>query len=195
MNLYRGLCLALLFCSCAGEDAPIDTTAADSPVVQETAIDTFVIGKRSGVVVNESSEGESLRVENDSVIENIRFTITGNQPAEDDILGTSSIVKNPDVAPSFPGGSAAMDAYIARNLVYPLVAMQNDVVGVVNIRFVIESDGRLSGITVQKGLGFGCDEAAIDLIQGMPKWVPGKKAGVNVRTSVVLPLSFHKPEE
>ena len=85
-----------------------------------------------------------------------------------------------------------MDKYIAEKLVYPLVAFQNEIQGTVNVKFVVERDGSLTGITVVKGLGYGCDESAIDLIKGMPRWSPGKKGGVSVRCSVVLPIVFGK---
>lgn len=195
MKFFSGLFIAVCFVSCLADNSQEEPSALDSPGVDETAIDTFVVGKRSGIVVNETPEGESLRLENDSAIENIRLAINSGNMNEENVGGTNTIVKNPDVAPSFPGGSSAMDAYILKNLVYPMVAFQNDITGIVNVRFVIETDGKLSGIVVQKGLGYGCDEAAIDLISRMPKWTPGRKGGVNVRCSVVLPLSFQKPVE
>lgn len=195
MKLVSGLFIAVCFVSCLSEDAEQELTAVDSPVTEEHSIDTFVVGKGNGIAVNETPEGESLRLENDSAIENIRLAINGNQNSEEDMSGVAAIVKNPDVGPSFPGGSTAMDAYIAKHLEYPMVAFQNDITGIVNVRFVIETDGKITGIVVQKGLGFGCDEAAIDFVSGMPKWTPGRKGGVNVRCSVVLPLSFQKPVE
>lgn len=153
-------------------------------------MDTFVVGGNGTIASLETPEGESLRLENDTAIDNIRLAITGSNTPEDRLGTESVIVKNPDIGPSFPGGAAAMDKYIADQLIYPAVAFQNDIKGTVTIRFVIETDGRITGITVQKGLGYGCDESAIDLIKGMPKWTPGKKGGVNVRCAVVLPLSF-----
>lgn len=195
MKFISGLFIAVCFMSCLSEEAEQELSVVDSPGTEGTSIDTFVVGKRSGIVVNETPEGESLRLENDSAIENIRLAINGNQNTEEDFSGVAAIVKNPDVGPSFPGGAAAMDAYIARHLEYPMVAFQNDITGIINIRFVIETDGKITGIVVQKGLGFGCDEAAIDLVSSMPKWTPGRKGGVNVRCSVVLPLSFRKPDE
>lgn len=181
----------MFFASCLTDEQQEEISSAiDSPVVQETEVDTFIVGGQGTIASIETPEGESLRLENDTAIDNIRLAITGSNTPEDRIGSDLTIVKNPDIGPSFPGGSPAMDKYIAEKLVYPLVAFQNDIKGTVNIRFVIETDGRISGIVVQKGLGYGCDEAAIDLIKGMPKWTPGKKGGVNVRCSVTLPIAF-----
>lgn len=196
MKYLSAVALIVSLSSCLTEEQQQELSAQDSPVVaEETGVDTFIVSKGENILSNETPEGDSLRADNDTAIENIRIAITGTASSEEEVAGmTGTIVKNPDVAPSFPGGSSAMDAYIKKNLVYPMVAFQNDVTGTVNVRFVIEPDGRLTGILVQKGIGYGCDEAAIDLIQDMPRWTPGKKGAVNVRCSVVLPITFTRPE-
>lgn len=193
MRFLRIIPIVFFMTGCLTDEQEAEISALDSSAVQEHEVDTFVVGGNNSLNTLETPEGESLRLENDSAIENIRFEISGTNPGEN-LETAPTIVKNPDVGPSFPGGSTAMDKYIATNLVYPLVAFQNDISGTVNVRFVVETDGRLTGIIVQKGLGYGCDEAAVDLIKSMPKWVPGKKGGMNVRCSVVLPLSFGKKD-
>lgn len=186
----------ILFSSCLTDEQQQALNTQDSvATVEEAGVDTFIVAKGENILSNENEEGDSLRAENDTAIENIRIAITGTASSEEEVVGmVNTVVKNPDVAPSFPGGSTAMDAYIRKNLVYPMVAFQNDITGTVNVRFVIEPDGRLTGFVVQKGIGYGCDEAAIALIQSMPKWTPGKKGGVAVRCSAVLPITFSTPE-
>ncbi len=187
--------LSILAVSCLTEEQQQQALIADSIALAETSIDTFIVAKGESILSNENEEGDSLRADNDTAIENIRIAINGSNTPEDEMTGGSTtIVKNPDVGPSFPGGSTAMDAHIRKNLIYPAVAFQNDITGTVNVRFVVESDGRITGIVAQNTLGFGCDESAIDLIKGMPKWSPGKKGGVAVRCSVVLPITFSTPE-
>lgn len=193
MRFLAAFILALLFVSCLTEEQQAELAAADSPVVHESEVDTFVVGGKGSLAEIETAEGESLRQDNDTAIQNIR-DIIGATNSETNLDPAPSIVKNPDVGPSFPGGGAAMDKYIEAHLIYPLVAFQNDIRGTVNVRFVVETDGRLTGIVVQKGIGYGCDEAAVDLIKSMPKWIPGKKGGINVRCSVVLPIAFRTPE-
>jgi protein TonB len=186
--------IVLLLSSCLNEEQRNEILNPDtSGVVEESDVDTFFVARGSEVFSNETPEGDSLKAENDTARENIRLTLLGGQSNEEN-SEVSTVVKNPDIAPGFPGGNTAMDAYIRKNLVYPYMAFQNDVVGTCNVRFVVEPDGRLTGITVYKGLGFGCDEAAVDLIKNMPKWTPGKKAGIAVRCSVVLPITFSRPE-
>lgn len=194
MKFLHGLLIAVLFTSCLSDEQQAEITSAlDTPTVQESEVDTFVVGGRTSLTSMETVEGESLRLENDTAMENIRQSLIGNNPGVN-LEPDPGIVRNPDVGPSFPGGTVAMDNYIQSHLVYPLVAFQNEITGTVNVRFVVETDGKLTGIIVQKGLGYGCDESAVDLIKSMPKWVAGKKGGVNVRCSVVLPIAFRTPE-
>jgi protein TonB len=41
-----------------------------------------------------------------------------------------------------------------------------------------------------KGVGAGCDEEAIRIIQESPKWKPGKQRGRPVKQRVVVPIVF-----
>lgn len=183
--------IAFYFSSCAPEERT--DAAGDSVALQEeNSVDTFIVGKKSEIAESETAEGESLRMENDTALENMRIGINPAGTSESESSSIPQIVRNPDVAPSFPGGSVAMDKYIAKKLVYPAVAFQNDIEGDVLVSFVVESNGKRSGIYAKRKLGYGCDESAIDLIAGMPDWIPGKKAGVPVRCEVTIPLHFGK---
>lgn len=106
-----------------------------------------------------------------------------------------SICLNPDVAPSFPGGLSAQVEFVAENLQYPLEAYRDSIQGIVVVSFIVEPDGSLSDISVNKGLSLGCDLEAMRLISSMPKWVPAKKNKKKVRTSWYLPISFHLSKE
>ena len=58
------------------------------------------------------------------------------------------------------------------------------------VSFVVEKDGSLSDIKVMRSLGSGCDEEAVRLINSMPKWKPGKNSGKEVRTKMLVPITF-----
>ena len=95
-----------------------------------------------------------------------------------------------DERAQFPGGQNEMLKYLQENLQYPEAAKANNVHGRVFVKFIVERDGSLSDIKVMKGIGSGCDEEAIRLIQSMPKWKPGKNKGKEVRTSMTVPVNF-----
>lgn len=90
----------------------------------------------------------------------------------------------------FPGGEAAMYTYLSKNLQYPAPATRAGVEGKVFIQFTVEKDGSITSPVVLKGLGFGCDEAALRAIRNFPKWEPGRHNGLPVRSRFNLPISF-----
>jgi len=92
--------------------------------------------------------------------------------------------------PEYPGGEAALYAYLAENIKYPQMAKESGIQGRVFVTFVVERDGRVTDVRVLRGIGGGCDEEAIRVVQGMPKWTPGKQRGKSVRVQYNLPVKF-----
>ena len=92
--------------------------------------------------------------------------------------------------PHFPGGQSAMTRYINENLRYPEEAEQDDVVGRAVVSFVVEPDGTLSNIKILHSLAPAFDRMALLVVQGMPRWVPGKQDGKPVRVRYNVPVSF-----
>ncbi|MCZ6694499.1 MAG: energy transducer TonB, partial [Bacteroidetes bacterium] len=62
--------------------------------------------------------------------------------------------------------------------------------GNVFIEFVVEKDGAITAVKSLKGIGAGCDEEAVKVINKAPKWKPGKQRGKAVRVRIVLPIHF-----
>ncbi len=92
--------------------------------------------------------------------------------------------------PEFPGGQQAMFAYLGQELKYPTEAIERDIEGAVFIQFVVERDGSIGEVKVLRGIGGGCNEEAVRVVQGMPRWSPGEQGGKKVRTSFTLPIRF-----
>ncbi len=62
--------------------------------------------------------------------------------------------------------------------------------GRVILRFVVTKEGAVSDVEVVKGIGFGCDEEAMRVVQQSPMWNPGKQRGKSVNVRVTVPLMF-----
>jgi TonB family protein len=73
---------------------------------------------------------------------------------------------------------------------YPEDAINNKIEGVVYLQFVIEKDGSLSNISPVKGIGYGCDELAAEILKKQDKWNPGRQDGKVVRSQRVIPIRF-----
>ena len=95
----------------------------------------------------------------------------------------------------FPGGMDSMYAYIVKNLKYPELAKEKGIQGRVFVQFVIEKDGSISNVKILRGIGGGCDEAAVEMVKNMPKWKPGKQRGKPVRFQFTLPIKFELPKD
>lgn len=104
-----------------------------------------------------------------------------------------------DEMPSFPGGLEELYKWIDNNVQYPAVARENGIEGRVILKFIVEKDGSLSDSTVIHSVHPMVDREALRLVGQMPKWNPGRRAGVPVRVRYCLPIKFKlgesKPSE
>jgi protein TonB len=92
--------------------------------------------------------------------------------------------------PEYPGGDAELYKYLADNIRYPELAKEASISGRVFVSFVVEKDGTVTDVKILRGIGGGCDEEAIRLVKGMPKWTPGKQRGKPVRVTYNLSVKF-----
>ncbi len=88
------------------------------------------------------------------------------------------------------GGYEAFYAYIFKNIKYPRIALASSVEGKVFVQFVVNKNGELTDFEVVKGVGFGCDEEAVRVLQSAPNWIPGKQRGKPVKVRIVIPIKF-----
>ena len=109
-----------------------------------------------------------------------------NAPQEDMIY---DIVDEPA---DFPGGVVALKKYMAENLRYPQMAVENELQGKCYLQFIVTETGEITNIKVKKGVPNcpECDKEAIRLVKSMPKWIPGKKKGKAVDSTFTLPVTF-----
>ncbi len=94
------------------------------------------------------------------------------------------------VKPSFPGGEKARIKWLQDNLVYPSQAAEASIQGQVQVGFVVEKDGSISGVKIVKSVHSLLDREAMRLVKSMPKWIPGKQNGNTVRAYYTQPIRF-----
>ncbi len=87
--------------------------------------------------------------------------------------------------PQLKGGMEA----IYRNLRYPEIARQAGIEGRVIVQFIIDENGQVVDPVVVRGIGGGCDEAAIEAVKQV-EFTPGRQRGRPVRVRYSLPITF-----
>ena len=124
----------------------------------------------------------------------------------------------PEQKPQFPGGEAAMYQYISQHIRYPIIAIENDAEGTINVEFFVEENGSITNVkALESSPASGksdivvtayrqvnsnisaldndegnraLQESSEELIRGMPPFEPGRKQGKAVRTKVTLPITY-----
>lgn len=121
--------------------------------------------------------------------------------------GTASISTAPASAAGSPPPSTATqntDYYVVvdqmpriiggmkklyEDLDYPVIAQRNGIEGRVTVQFIVNTDGTTRNVKVLRGIGGGCDEAAVKAITNAT-FEPGILNGQAVRTLYTMPVNF-----
>lgn len=118
----------------------------------------------------------------------VRRIYEGNE--EEKASASPSLSEFPDKDAEFPGGNEAMFEFIRTNVWYPIDAIEKKIQGVVQVTFVVESDGTISHLAVSNGVHELLDLEAIRLVLTMPNWIAAEIDGRKVATRCRLPIRF-----
>lgn len=96
--------------------------------------------------------------------------------------------------PEFPGGMEALYNYLGEKLRYPEGALDYHIEGKLYATFVVDSLGFVHHPRILLGLPGGCNQAALNAIEHMPRWEPGRQLRggkwVPVDVTFNLPVNF-----
>lgn len=92
--------------------------------------------------------------------------------------------------PMFPGGDAAIQAYIGENVVYPEVAKENNIQGRVIVKFCVTPTGQVDQVSILKGVDPELDTEVIRVVRTLPRFKPGKQGGKPVPVWHTIPVFF-----
>ncbi|MCW5922426.1 MAG: energy transducer TonB [Saprospiraceae bacterium] len=85
---------------------------------------------------------------------------------------------------------ALLSQYFSQHLRYPEAAAMRHIEGVVVVTFTVNADGTIGQAKVRHGLGHGCDEEALRLVQAMPPWQPATLDGKPVACGKTVRIEF-----
>lgn len=91
---------------------------------------------------------------------------------------------------SMPTAMFNVSNYLSENLVYPRYARRKGITGKVIVKFIVDTNGAVDSAHIIQGIGGGCDEEALRVVQNMPPWKPGKQNGKKVKVYFTLPIHF-----
>lgn len=95
-----------------------------------------------------------------------------------------------DQQPSFPGGTNALNTFILSNLKYPVFAQEKGIQGRVVVKFIVEKDGSISNVEVNRSVDPDLDNEAMRVVKAMPKWIPGQINGKAIKVECSHPFVF-----
>ena len=142
-------------------------------------------------VVNNATDKDSEYIAQDSVDESIS-NLNNNQAkikkhVHQKKNNDENIYEVVEQMPSFPGGQEALMTYINHNIKYP---EEDCGQGRVTVSFIVEKDGSITNATIRRSVDPAFDREALRVISSMPKWIPGKNNGRNVRVRFNVPVQF-----
>lgn len=97
-----------------------------------------------------------------------------------------------DSKPEFPGGGQSLLNFINDNRNYPEEAYNKGIEGRVTCSFVVNPNGKISHVSVLRGVEPSLNNEAVRIISSMPCWTPGKINDQAVPVRVVCAIPFRK---
>ena len=95
-----------------------------------------------------------------------------------------------EVTPQYPGGIVELIRFIYEHIQYPSAALKQRIQGRVWCSFIVNKDGSVSDVQLEKGVYVFLDDEAIRVLELMPSWIPGRKDDKPVRMKVYIPIVF-----
>jgi TonB family protein len=94
--------------------------------------------------------------------------------------------------PQLPGGGGivAISKAIQSQLVYPPYAVQQQIEGIVQVYFVVDSTGAVHSERIVRGIGGGCDTQVLAAVHKLPHFTPGNQYGRPVAVGLTIPIVF-----
>jgi len=123
-----------------------------------------------------------------SKLQDVAFPCAESEVVSDST--TSQVFTVVEQMPQFAGGETNLLSFLQRNIRYPQLAKEQGISGTVYVSFVVNTNGVPSQARLMRGIGGGCDEEALRVVNMMPPWIPGKQRGRTVAVQYNLPVRF-----
>jgi TonB family protein len=95
-----------------------------------------------------------------------------------------------DEPASFLGGTSAMHKFIITNLHFPKDVTGQENNSTVYVSFVVNEDGSLTNIRIDRGISKEIDDLVKNMIRQMPPWISASHKGASVKNRVRIPITI-----
>jgi protein TonB len=156
------------------KSSPLQVCSSDSNFTSYTRNKRSKTEKRINILANRRS---AIRLE------------LGESP---EFVGDSSrIWEVVEEAAEFPlGGREGITKYLNDNIAYSVKEKMRELKVRITVTFVVNKDGSISDIKIERGLGAPFDDEAIRVVMNMPKWKPARNNDKPVNWRFRLPIYF-----
>ncbi|MBT8260545.1 MAG: energy transducer TonB [Flavobacteriaceae bacterium] len=182
------------------EDVPITEQIKTPPppppppaAVEEITIVEDVEEIEETIIESTETSQEEVIAEREVLIEEVEV-----EEVEEIILVPFAVVERVPIWPGCKGKNNAelkkcfqekITNHISSNFKYPDVALELGIHGKVFVMFAIDENGYITGIKT-RGPDKSLEKEAHRIISKLPKMVPGKQRGRNVKVPYSIPISF-----
>ena len=141
---------------------------------------------------NEEIEEDQPEIEDNEIDQDTEIEMYEQEEEEPE--ETNEVFEIFDVSEkaTFPGGDAGLQRFIAENITFPPMALENDMQGTVNVMFVVDKSGRVRDVIILgRKKGFGLEDEAMRVIKlTSGRWRPAKQRDKSVNMRFRIPVKF-----
>lgn len=100
------------------------------------------------------------------------------------------IIEFPDEDAQYIGGLDELQKFLSNNINYPFECVEKGIQGKVFVSFIVNTDGTISDVKVERGVHYLLDNEAMRVIDMMPPWKPAKVGNTVCRSKMRIPFTF-----
>ena len=158
-------------------------------------LDSKINTEKVALIVN-PKDREQMQLMENLKLEDLTVTVVGYGKKLLESLDESNQAYDGEVfvivedMPEFPGGELALRKFIAQQVKYPAIAVENGIQGKVYVTFVVDQNGDVRNTKIARGVDSALDAEAIRVIESSPRWKPGMQRGQNVAVTYTVPINF-----
>jgi protein TonB len=134
---------------------------------------------------------EEFEMENMEANSKTKIDFKSIKVEEDPRIDEPDIIYNPEIMPKFDVKPyLSFSDYIAKNLIYPSIAIENNISGRVFIQFTINEKGEVINAKVIKSDHKCLNEEALRIVSTSPRWIPGMQGNKPVKVLYTCQIRF-----